>query len=88
MLCVTGVYLRDISNKTISTGFAFECESSERLLFLFKRTVIGQTTEVKRIPLISLNNYSLYKPTTSNISAFSGILSEFANICETKRSYF
>ena len=33
MLCVTGVYLRDITN-TIFFSFAFECES-ERFLFLY-----------------------------------------------------
>ena len=35
MLCVTGEYLRDVTNRIVFT-FAFECESSEHLLFLFR----------------------------------------------------
>ena len=35
MLCVTGVYLKDIANMILFSNFTLECKSSERLLFLF-----------------------------------------------------
>ena len=34
LLCVTGVYLRDLTD-TLFEKFALECELSEHLLFLF-----------------------------------------------------
>ena len=42
MLCLTGVYLSDITN-AIFFSFALECESSERLLFLFLFSLVLKT---------------------------------------------
>ena len=41
MLCVTGVYLGDITD-TFRSRFSLECETSERLLFLFSGGLIAR----------------------------------------------
>ena len=58
MLCVTGVYFKDITN-TVVFNFALECESSECLLFLLRRIFVrkndfvGPSHSVHSVPVSS-----------------------------------
>ena len=57
MLCVIGVYLRDITNVNFFFNFALECESSEHLLFFFPLMNIY----VWKVSVVSMTVYIVHE---------------------------
>ena len=41
--CVTGVYVRDITNNNKNDNFSLECESPEHLLVIFSSELVSKT---------------------------------------------